>query len=194
MLEELLAAEVLEVRVLHPAIAQSLVGKVIRCLRIASPAISRVGNGGWPGLSVYTAPSFSSRKTPVDRPRQLHRAWVMSMIWSSRERNRSCSPPSRRSRGRIANLPLHQFEREESRLGRFEGILKIQFARKSPLQRSKTGKFDYFRTPNQPARSRDSEFFTDDLTRMGAFGGGNHLRSGTLGQRMIVRRVLPLQF
>jgi hypothetical protein len=30
------------------------------------------------------------------------------------------------------------------------------------LQRSKTGKFDYFSTPNQPARSRDSEFFTDD--------------------------------
>ncbi len=33
---------------------------------------------------------------------------------------------------------------------------------KIALQRSKTGKFDYFRTPNQPARSRDSEFFTDD--------------------------------
>src|SRR5215469_7100155 len=38
------------------------------------------------------------------------------MIWSSRERNRSCSLLSRRSRGRIANPPLHQLEREESRL------------------------------------------------------------------------------
>jgi hypothetical protein len=34
MLEKLLAAEVLEVRILHPAIAQS------------SPAISRIGNDG----------------------------------------------------------------------------------------------------------------------------------------------------
>jgi hypothetical protein len=32
-------------------------------LRIVSPAISRVGNGGWPGLS-------------VDRPRQLHQRVV----------------------------------------------------------------------------------------------------------------------
>src|SRR5437879_3781108 len=116
MLEELLAAEVLEVRVLHPAIAQSLVGKVISVLEDRQPAISRVGNGGWPGLSVYTAPSFSSRKRQSIVRASFTRAWVMSMIWSSRERNRSCSPPSRRSRGRIANLPLHQFEREESRL------------------------------------------------------------------------------
>jgi hypothetical protein len=62
MLEKFLAAEVPEVRVLHPAIAQSLVGKVIAVLRIASPAISRVGSGGWPGLSLYTAPNLSSRK------------------------------------------------------------------------------------------------------------------------------------
>src|SRR6266436_5742491 len=90
----------------------------------------------------------------------------MSMIWSSRERNRSCSPPSRRSRGRIANLPLHQFEREESRLA-IRGNPQNPICKKIALQRSKTGKFDYFRTPNQPARSRDSEFFTDD--KFGAF-------------------------
>src|SRR5216684_1986166 len=144
MLEELLAAEVLEVRVLHPAIAHS-----------------RVGNGGWPGLSVYTAPSFSSRKRQSIVRASFTRAWVMSMIWSSRERNRSCSPPSRRSRGRIANLPLHQFEREESRLA-IRGNPQNPICKEIALQRSKTGKFDYFRTPNQPARSRDSEFFTDD--------------------------------
>src|SRR6266446_4542554 len=169
MLEELRAAEVLEVWVLHSAIAQSLVGKVIKaCLRIASPAISRVGNGGWPGLSVYTAPSFSSRKRQSIVRASFTRAWVMSMIWSSRERNRSCSPPSRRSRGRIANLPLHQFEREESRLA-IRGNPQNPICKEIALQRSKTGKFDYFRTPNQPARSRDSEFFTDDylVARMG---------------------------
>jgi hypothetical protein len=90
----------------------------------------------------------------------------MSMIWSSRERNRSCSPPSRRSRGRIANLPLHQFEREESRLA-IRGNPQNPICKEIALQRSKTGKFDYFSTPNQPARSRDSEFFTDDWTTTG---------------------------
>src|SRR5260221_11707251 len=83
------------------------------------------------------------------------------MIGSSREGNRPCSPPSRRSRGRIANLPLHQFEREESRLA-IRGNPQNPICKEIALQRSKTGKFDYFRTPNQPARSRDSEFFTDD--------------------------------
>src|SRR5258708_27022696 len=83
------------------------------------------------------------------------------MIWSSRARNRSCSLVSRRSRGRIANRPLHQLEREESRLA-IRGNPQNPICKEIALQRSKTGKFDYFRTPNQPARSRDSEFFTDD--------------------------------
>ena len=56
VLEELLAAEELVIGVLHPALAQHLVGEVVGvledCLRIASPAISRVGNsGGRLGLS-----------------------------------------------------------------------------------------------------------------------------------------------
>jgi hypothetical protein len=37
-------------------------------LRIASPAISRVGNGGRPLPSAYTAPNFSSRN-----PQSNHR-------------------------------------------------------------------------------------------------------------------------
>src|SRR5262245_25641997 len=55
----------------------------------------------------------------------------MSMIWSSRERNRSCSPLSRRSRGRIANPPLHHLEQKNHSL-RFVRILKTEFARNSP--------------------------------------------------------------
>src|SRR6266849_4340778 len=96
MLEELLAAEVLEVRVLHPAIEQSLLA--------ALPPLA------WPHL---------------------------------------------------ANPPLHQFERKESRLA-IRGNPQNPICKKIALQRSKTGKFDYFSTPNQPARSRDSEFCTDD--------------------------------
>src|SRR5262245_18618342 len=58
------------------------------------------------------------------------------MIWSSRERNRSCSLVSRRSRGRIANRPLHQLEREESRLA-IRGNPQNRFARKSPSKGKK---------------------------------------------------------
>jgi len=50
------------------------------CLRIASPAISCVGKGGWPGLSVYTAPKYVSRKRQsIARP-SLTSAWFRSTI------------------------------------------------------------------------------------------------------------------
>src|ERR1700751_2259073 len=109
MLEELLAAEVLEVRVLHPAIAQSFVGKVISVLEDRQPRhqprrqrrLARLVGGQRPQ-------TFFPRNPPSTLPPSFTGAGVTSMIWSSRERNRSCSPPSRRSRGRIANLPLHQ--------------------------------------------------------------------------------------
>ena len=52
VLEELLAAEELEIRVLHPAIAHASSERSYIYLRIAKPAISRVGSGGLPGPSV----------------------------------------------------------------------------------------------------------------------------------------------
>jgi len=94
------------------------------CLRIASPAISRVGNGGWPGLLVYTAPNLSSRKRQSIACPSFTNACFMSMIWSSRERNSPCSLVSRRSRGRIAN-PRSVGSSEKNHGLRFEGILKI---------------------------------------------------------------------
>jgi hypothetical protein len=143
-------------------------------LRIASPAISRVGNGGWPGLSVYTAPNVSSRKRQSIARASFTNAWFMSMIWSSRERNSSCS-----TRGRIANPPLNQLEREESRLS-IRGNPQNRICKEIAFQRPKTGKFDYLGVPNHPAHSVAFEFFTDDyclwlilktLPEAPAFGG-----------------------
>jgi methylphosphotriester-DNA--protein-cysteine methyltransferase len=54
----------------------------------------------------------------------------MLMIWSSRERNRSCSPLSRRSRGRIEIPPLESTKPRESQL-QIRGNPKREFARKS---------------------------------------------------------------
>src|SRR6516225_10126104 len=53
------------------------------------------------------------------------------MIWSSRERNRSCSLLSRRSRGRIAN-PRSISSSEKNHGLRFEGILKIDLQGNRP--------------------------------------------------------------
>src|SRR3984893_11677110 len=85
----------------------------------------------------------------------------MSMMGPSRERNRPCSPLSRRSRGRIANPPLNQLEREESRLP-IRGNPQNRICKEIAFQRSKTSKFDYLSAPNQPAHSMAFEFFTDD--------------------------------
>jgi hypothetical protein len=50
------------------------------CFRIAKPAISRVGRGGWPGLSEKTAPNRSSRnRQSICRP-SLASAWFVSII------------------------------------------------------------------------------------------------------------------
>src|SRR5439155_14688287 len=83
------------------------------------------------------------------------------MIWSSRERNRSCSLVSRRSRGRIANPPLHQREQEESRLA-IRGNPQNRICKEIAIQRPKTGKFDYLGLPNHSTNSIAFEFFTDD--------------------------------
>ena len=64
MLETLLAAEVLIVRVLQPARAQDLVGQIVHmCLRMNSPATSRVAKGGCPGPALHTEPKRPSRKS-----------------------------------------------------------------------------------------------------------------------------------
>src|SRR3989441_8115316 len=108
------------------------------------------------------------------------------MIWSSRERNRSCSLVSRRSRGRIANPPLHQLEREESRLA-IRGNPQNRICKEVALQRPKTGKFDYLSAPNHPAHSMAFKFFTDDARSRRRNNASAELRgqcSGTIAQRL----------
>src|SRR5260221_12270441 len=72
MLEELLAAEVLEVRVLHPAIAQSLVGKVISVLEDRQPRHQPRRQRRLARLVGVHRTKLLFQKTPGDRPRQLH--------------------------------------------------------------------------------------------------------------------------
>src|SRR5262252_2998306 len=60
--------------------------------------------------------------------------------------------------------PLHQLEREESRLV-IRGNPQNRICKKIALQRPKTGKFDYLSEPNHPAHSMAFKFFTDDYLR-----------------------------
>src|SRR5260221_14644863 len=72
MLEELLAAEVREVRFPHPPIAESLVGKVIGVLEDRQPRHQPRRQRRLARLVGVDRPERLLQKTPIDRPRQLH--------------------------------------------------------------------------------------------------------------------------
>jgi hypothetical protein len=75
----------------------------------------------------------------------------MSMIWLSRERNRSCSLVSVAHVVASQNSPLLSSSEKNHGL-RFEGILK-SICKEITLQGPKTGKFDYLSGPDHPAHS-----------------------------------------
>jgi hypothetical protein len=58
--------------------------------------------------ALAAAPNVSFRNCQSIARASFTNSWFMSMIWSSRERNRSCSPLSRRSRGRVGLSAIEQ--------------------------------------------------------------------------------------
>src|ERR1700741_1223468 len=82
------------------------------------------------------------------------------MIRSSRERNRSCSPVSRRSRGRIAHPPSI-ISRARNHSLRFEGIAKT-ICKKIAAPPPNSGKNHYLERLNHPSRSTPWKYFTSD--------------------------------
>jgi hypothetical protein len=97
-------------------------------LRIASPAISRVGNGGW--LVGVDRAELRFQKPPVDRPRQLYQrvVHVDDLVKPRAEQILLAGLPSLAWSHRKS--PLYQPEREESRLV-IRGNPQNRFARKS---------------------------------------------------------------
>src|SRR5215472_17611334 len=95
------------------------------------------------------------------------------MIWSSRERNRSRSLVSRRSRGRIAKFPAPSARARRITACDSRESSKLNLQAKAPLG-PKIGKFDYLSAPGHSAHSMASEFFTDDylITRRSRRRGG----------------------
>ena len=139
------------------------------CLRIASPAISRVGKGGMPG------PSCRPRRTlldepPRDRLRQLHQR-----VLHVDDLNRAVSgtdparPLSRRSRGFIAYPSADHNGRREIPAAVPKGIAN-SICKEPGLQTSKTGNCDYLRAAIQTVPLAAWEFFTDDSFTLAHFG------------------------
>jgi IstB-like ATP binding protein len=96
-----LAAEILIIRVFDPPCAHHFVAEIEGVLENGK-AGHQPGWQRWPaGRSLYTAPNFSSRKRESIARASFPSSWFKSMIWSSRARNKSCPPLSRRSRSRI---------------------------------------------------------------------------------------------
>ena len=71
------------------------------CFRIAKPAISRVGSGGWPGLVGIDRPEPLLQKPPIDLPPELRQRVVQVDDLIEPRAKRSSCPLSRRSLGRI---------------------------------------------------------------------------------------------
>src|SRR5437660_4851789 len=161
MLEVLLAAEVLEVRVLHPAIAQSLVGKVVSVLEDRQPRHQPRRQRRLARFVGVHRPERILQKTPIDRPPQLHQRvfHVDDLIKPRAEQILLAGLPSLAWSHRKS--PLHQREREESWLA-IRGNPQNRIRKEIALQRPKTGKFDYLSQPNHPAHSIAFKFFTDD--------------------------------
>src|SRR5207302_3340024 len=161
MLEKLLAAEVLEVRVLHPAIAQSLVGKAVSVLEDRQPRHQPRRQRRLARFVGVHRPERILQKTPIDRPPQLHQRvfHVDDLIKPRAEQILLAGLPSLAWSHRKS--PLHQREREESWLA-IRGNPQNRIRKEIALQRPKTGKFDYLSQPNHPAHSIAFKFFTDD--------------------------------
>jgi hypothetical protein len=61
--EHYLATEVLEERVLHPSVAQHLVGEIVHVFENEQPATSLVGSGGCPGPTRHAELKRLARKS-----------------------------------------------------------------------------------------------------------------------------------
>jgi len=76
VLEELLTAEVLEVRVLDPALAQHLIGQIITVLEDRQPR-HQSRRQRWPTWFVgIDRPEFALEEPPINRQRKSHQPMI----------------------------------------------------------------------------------------------------------------------
>src|SRR5205809_2398104 len=98
VLEELLSSEVLEIRVIDPALARTFVGQAVNMLEQKKPDHKPCRKP----LSLYSGAISPSIKSQSILPASCTSSCLMLMIWSSCARNRSPDPVVSCFFGRIA--------------------------------------------------------------------------------------------
>jgi hypothetical protein len=76
VLEKLLATEVLEVRVLYPALAQHLVGQIVAVLEDRKPRHQPRRQRWTAGFVDVNRAQLVLQEPPIDRPRQPHQRMI----------------------------------------------------------------------------------------------------------------------
>ena len=121
------------IRIFDPAVTQRLIAQVVHVLekRQACHQLRRQRRAA--GAIRIDRSELRLQKPPIDRARKLHQRMRQIDDKPSRERNRSCSPVSCRSRGRIAHPPSF-ISRAQITASNSEESQK-QFARKPQRRR-----------------------------------------------------------
>ena len=127
-------------------------------LRIASPAISRVGSGGWPDRRRKPRRTSSPESASRSPGRASPSGWARLRIWSSRARNRSA--------GHRPVVPWVASNHPSSSRRR-QGITakrSIQFARKQADSCRIPANPMTCRSAKTPQKSGQPGYFTDDFS------------------------------
>ncbi len=159
--KELLAAKVLEIRVLHPALTQRLVGQIVAVLEDGEPRHQPRRQRRVPWLVAIGRSELLFQEAPVDRPGELHQRML--------EVNDLIEP--RAEQVMLAGLaPLLRPHRNPSvRSARAEGIMAAnsrestnRICKQTAPQVIQSSKIEYCKAPLQSCRSMAWQFFTAD--------------------------------
>ena len=155
--EELLAAEELEIRVLDPALAELLVGQVVRVLEDRQPRHQPRRQRRLAGLVRIDRAEPLLQKAPVDRRGQLRQrmAQVDDLVEPGAEKIVLTAVPTL-LRPHRESLP------SPLRRQRITPRRPTQFARSRPARPRKPAKTTTSKSPQTPANPGVSGFFTDD--------------------------------
>ena len=126
------------------------------CLRMNSPATSRVGNGGCPGPARQTEPNRPARKPQSISAASRTSGWRRLMISSRAGRNKSSW---RSSRGWLMAVPDSESRRRRNHEPPKSGIPK---RKKTATHNRLSCKIEYLLRSNHGDSSIASEFFTGD--------------------------------
>src|SRR5450432_524008 len=153
MLEKLLAAEVLVIGVLDPALAQRLIRQVIGVLEDGQPGHQSGRQRRMAGIIRVDLPEATFQEAPIHRPRQRDQ-WMLQV-------DDLIEPGAKQILfTRLSSFPWPHVAPRKSFLS--ERITN-QICKESPSAKQFPGKPDFHNAPFLDSKSRTWVFFTDDF-------------------------------